>query len=72
MESLAKEHLDIPDDYDSDEAASEHESPVYAQGLHSCKELFKNALENRVASKRRVKNHSSEAAAPGTNDHRQR
>jgi hypothetical protein len=72
MEVLAETFLDLPDGYDSDEEALPHPHPVYTQGTRSCIELFKNAMENRVASKRRLVSHDHEAAAPGTNDQQRR
>jgi hypothetical protein len=73
MESLARTYLDMPDDYNSDEEDLTPEARnIYTQGTRSCIELFKNAMENRVASKRRLVNHEHEAAAPGTNDQKRR
>jgi hypothetical protein len=72
MEALAETFLDMPDGYDSDQEALTNAPPVYNQGKLSCIELFKHAMENRVASKKRLVNHDHEAAAPGTNDRQHR
>jgi hypothetical protein len=63
MENLA---YNIPDGYNSDDAASEDEPVSYRQGLRAIGEIFKNALENKTSSKKTLKNHRAEAAAPGT------
>jgi hypothetical protein len=62
----------IPADYNSDEEASENEPVVYRQGQRAVTEIFKHALDNRTTSKKAIKNHSPEGAAPGTNDLRHR
>ena len=45
----------MPEDYDSDDEALERNPcPIYNQGSQSYIEIFKHAIENRVASKKRL------------------
>jgi hypothetical protein len=62
----------ILEGYNSDDEASEDEPVSYRQGLRAIGEIFKNALENRTSSKKALKNHRPEAAAPRTNDNKRR
>jgi hypothetical protein len=69
MDSLAEEFLHMPEDYDSDDEPLERNArPIFNQGQQSCIEIFKHAMENRVASKKRLLNHEHRAAAPTTQD----
>jgi len=72
MEALADQFLNLPEGYDSDEAASEDEQPTFRQGMRQIKVIFQNALENRTTSKKALKNHRPIASAPGTQEHNQR
>jgi hypothetical protein len=59
----------MPEDYDSDDEPLERNArPIFNQGKQSCIEIFKHAIENRVASKKRLLNHEHRAAAPTTQD----
>lgn len=69
MDSLV---YNIPEGYNSDDEASEDEPVSYRQGLRAIGEIFKNALENRTSSKKALKNHNPEAAAPTTVDIKRR
>jgi hypothetical protein len=76
MEALAEQFLEkAPLDYDSDTATDEDPPDVLAfcnLGLQTCAAIFKNALENRTASKKAFKNHHPQARAPATQDNQTR
>jgi hypothetical protein len=63
MDDLA---YNIPEGYNSDNEASKDEPVLYRQGLQAIGEIFKNAVENQTSSKKALKNHHPEAAAPTT------
>jgi hypothetical protein len=69
MDSLA---YNIPEGYNSDDKASEDEPVSYKQKLRAIGEIFKNILKNRTSSKKALKNHNLEAAAPTTIDIKRR
>lgn len=71
MDRLAQQ-MNIPEGYNSDDAASEDEPISYRQGMRAVEQIFKNAVENRTSSKKALKNHRLEAAAPGTNELKRR
>ena len=69
MDAIADEFLNLPEGYGSDddaEALGLVPRPVYKQGEQSCIEIFKHAMANRVASKKRLRNHEHTAKAPTT------
>lgn len=77
MEQLAEIFLEQqPLDYDSDAAADKLGAvPKLVNskiGMQSYEEIFKNALENRTRSKAALKNHVTQARAPGTQQSRTR
>jgi len=73
METLADQFLNLPEGYNSDEAASEDEQPIsFRPGMRQIRVIFQNALENRTTSKKALKNHRPISSAPGTQEHRER
>jgi hypothetical protein len=62
----------IPEGYNSNDEASEDKPVSYRQGLRAIGEIFKNALENRTSSRKALKNHKPEAAAPTTTELKRR
>ena len=63
MEALAQEFLDIPEYFNSDDELSDLQpAKTYNQGMRTCEQIFKHAIENRVRSKQALMTHQKVAA----------
>lgn len=64
--------LQFPPGFNSDDEASEDEPEYWKEGQRAVDRIFAQAMENRISSKKALKNHRQEAAAPGTNSLKRR